>query len=322
MFQRISISNFKSIRELEFTPRRVNVFIGEPSTGKTNIIEALTVFSEGVYEDRQSFRDLLRFKTPSELFYDRDVSQPAKVEADGVEWSLKLEAPQFTGMYLGPPGKDGVRFTLAPDGQLSCGTQPVARTRLYQFRTLAHYSDPRLDGLLPPFGANLAILLETNKPLYRLVDNLFQERGFRLVIQSETNELVLVKEREGRLLLFSYGTGSETFRRIVFYMAVLETNHDAVLLLDEPETNTFPFYTTYLAERIALDESNQFFLTTHNPYILGSIVGKTPVKELAVFVTTMEGFRTVLKPVSEDRLPLLLDYGPDAFVNLEKLVEA
>jgi hypothetical protein len=103
-------------------------------------------------------------------------------------------------------------------------------------------------------------------------------------------------------------------------MAVLETNRDATLLLDEPETNTFPFYTSYLAERIALDESNQFFLTTHNPYILGSIVAKTPMKDLAVFVTTMEDFATKLKPVTNEGLSRILDYGPDAFLNLDKLV--
>ena len=30
-------------------PKRVNLFIGEPNTGKTNILEALAVFSEGVH---------------------------------------------------------------------------------------------------------------------------------------------------------------------------------------------------------------------------------------------------------------------------------
>ena len=97
---------------------------------------------------------------------------------------------------------------------------------------------------------------------------------------------------DDELFSFPYDSISETWRRIVFYMAVLETNQESILLLDEPEANTFPFYTAYLAERIALDESNQFFLTTHNPYILSSIVGKTPVKDLAVFVATMENFCT------------------------------
>lgn len=108
---------------------------------------------------------------------------------------------------------------------------------------------------------------------------------------------------------------------MVFFMAILDTNENAILLLDEPETNTYPLDTAYVAERIALDESNQYFLSTHNPYILGSVVGKTPVQDLAVFVTTMEGYRTCIKRVPDDKLPLLLDYGQDAFLNLSKLVE-
>ena len=174
-----------------------------------------------------------------------------------------------------------------------------------------------------PDGTNLAVLLETNKRLRDLADGLFRAKGFRLVINSDTYELMMAKEQEGRLCLFSYPTISETFRRVVFFMAILETNQGAILLLDEPETNTYPLYTAHLAERMALDESNQaYFLSTHNPYILGSIVGKTPVKDLAVFVTTMEGYRTCVKRVPDDKLPLLLDYGQDAFLNLSKLVEA
>lgn len=129
-------------------------------------------------------------------------------------------------------------------------------------------------------------------------------------------------EDESLTFSFPYESVSETWRRLVFFMAVLETNHDSTLLLDEPEANTFPLYTAYLAERIALDDSNQFFLTTHNPYVLGSIVAKTPVRDLAVFVATMENFRTNLKPVPVDGLSKILDYGPDAFLNLDKITEA
>ncbi|HEV2329840.1 MAG TPA: hypothetical protein VGY56_13740 [Verrucomicrobiae bacterium] len=104
-------------------------------------------------------------------------------------------------------------------------------------------------------------------------------------------------------------------------MAVLETNQNASLLLDEPETNTFPFYTKYLAERIALDESNQFFITTHNPYLLSSVVEKTPKDKLAIFVTRMEKFETTVSQIPEKNLPELLELDSDAFFNLDRLAE-
>ena len=321
-FSKVVIQNFKSIRDLEFAPRRVNLFIGDANTGKSNILEALAVFSEGVYEDDQTFEEVLRFKTVSDLFYDHDLSQPARVLADGMDWSLKREPPFFAATYLGPPGKDGVKLTVTPTGQIQGANRPVPRTRFYRFQALANFTDMRVGALHAPYGANLAVLLETNKRLRDLADGLFRQQGFRLVINSDTYELMMAKEQDGRLCLFSYPTISETFRRIVFFMAILDTNENAILLLDEPEANTYPLYTAHMAERIALDESNQYFLSTHNPYVLGSTVGKTPGKDLAVFVTTMEGYRTRVKRVPDDKLPMLLDYGQDAFLNLSKLVEA
>jgi hypothetical protein len=319
-FSKVSIPNFKSLRSVEFSPRRVNVFIGDANSGKSNILEALAVFSEGVYEDNQTFKDILRFKTVSDLFYDRDLSESARVVADGVDWSIKRDPPHFTATYLGPPGKDGVKLHVTPVGEIQDGMRPTPRTKYYRFQPLANFTDMQVGGLHAPYGTNLAVLLETNKRLRHLADGLFQSKGFRLVVNSDTYELLMAKEQEGRLCLFNYPAVSETFRRIVFFMAILETNENSVLLLDEPETNTYPLYTADMAERVALDESNQYFLTTHNPYILGSIVGKTPVKDLAVFVTTMEGYRTRVAQVADEKLPLIFEYGQDAFLNLNHLL--
>ena len=45
------------------------------------------------------------------------------------------------------------------------------------------------------------------------------------------------------------------------------------------------------------------------------------MKDLTVFIASMDKFYTKLKPVSADGLSSILDYGPDAFLNLDKLVE-
>ncbi|MCS6962894.1 AAA family ATPase [Thermoflexus sp.] len=41
----LEIRNFKSIKELRIDCRRVNLFIGPPNTGKSNLLEALGGFS-------------------------------------------------------------------------------------------------------------------------------------------------------------------------------------------------------------------------------------------------------------------------------------
>ena len=41
MIQNLHISNYKSINQLELNCSRLNIFIGEPNSGKSNILEAL-----------------------------------------------------------------------------------------------------------------------------------------------------------------------------------------------------------------------------------------------------------------------------------------
>lgn len=43
--KKIKIENFKSINEIDFDCKRVNIFLGEPNVGKSNILEALSFFS-------------------------------------------------------------------------------------------------------------------------------------------------------------------------------------------------------------------------------------------------------------------------------------
>jgi hypothetical protein len=80
-------------------------------------------------------------------------------------------------------------------------------------------------------------------------------------------------------------------------------------------------YTKQLAELMAFDTANQYFISTHNPYILDSLVSKTPTSELSVFVTEMKDYQTSVKKISDERLSVLLDKGIDVYFNLDKLTE-
>ena len=41
MIEKLSVKNFKSIKDLSIDCKRINLFIGEPNTGKSNILESL-----------------------------------------------------------------------------------------------------------------------------------------------------------------------------------------------------------------------------------------------------------------------------------------
>jgi hypothetical protein len=318
MLANVHIQNFKSVRDLKFDAKRVNLFIGEPNTGKTNILEALALLSEGVHGPAE-FKEIFRFRSIADLFTDQQVTAPIKVETSECRCSLTFDGQLFR--FVSREEDKEMQYALPHTGNPAQWVNLQYGIKYYRYKPGGTTTTQAPGVFQPPFGANLTSILYTNKGLRSRVHDLFRSRGFRLEIRPVENELRIAKEVDDELFSFPYESISETWRRLVFYMAVLETNQNSTLLLDEPEANTFPFYTAYLAERMALDETNQFFVTTHNPYVLGSIVGKTPVKDLAVFVATMENFCTTVKPASVDGLSKILDYGPDAFLNLDKIVE-
>ncbi len=151
--------------------------------------------------------------------------------------------------------------------------------RYYQFKRLSKFQLGYQPHLAAPFGENLPSLLLSNEEYRKWVSDFFQSKGFRLTLRPSENEINISKIVDDDIYSYSYSSISETLQRVVFYVMAIRSSKDAVLFFDEPRSNTFPFYTKFLAERIALDESNQFFLTTHNPYLLLSLVEKSTIEK-------------------------------------------
>jgi AAA domain, putative AbiEii toxin, Type IV TA system/AAA ATPase domain len=318
MVSNIHIENYKSIQNLELQARRVNVFIGEPNTGKSNIVEALAFFSPGCpITDKEVFR----YNVLADLFYDQKVTVPLSVVAGDWKVSLQFRDGRFEGYFMGAGSKSHHSFNLDHAGEGSNIPLIVSPIRFYAFKPLVKFPKVQPVVLNPPYGDNLVAVLYSNETLRQNIGAIVRSQGFRLQLKPTDNELLITKEVKDELYSYPWRSISETLRRVAFLMAVLETNGQATLLLDEPEANTFPFYTKCLAERMAHDATNQFFITTHNPYLLTSLVEKTPAKDLAVYVTRLDQFETKVSQISEDRLSDLLEYNSDVFFNLDKLLD-
>ncbi len=62
----VEIENFKSIKHLKLNCKRINVFIGEPNTGKSNILEAVVGLPSFIAH-RFKLQDAVRFERLSNL---------------------------------------------------------------------------------------------------------------------------------------------------------------------------------------------------------------------------------------------------------------
>lgn len=178
------------------------------------------------------------------------------------------------------------------------------------------------DFLLPLNGENLQSILLTNKALRKTVANILNEFGLRIVLKLQEGKIEVQKEVEDVIISYPYSLISDTLQRVVFYLVAIETNKDSIIIFEEPEAHAFPYYTKFLAERIALDKTNQYFISTHNPYILSSILEKTPMKDIGIFITYYEDYQTKVKPITEEEMPLILDLDASIFFNLDKFLES
>ncbi len=88
----LHIRNFKSIQSLALECKRVNVFIGKPNVGKSNILEALSLLGAhyGTAQPHgKIWSDLVRYDELSNWFYDDDIARVISVQTDKVDFHAK-----------------------------------------------------------------------------------------------------------------------------------------------------------------------------------------------------------------------------------------
>jgi len=317
MIKNLDIKNFKSIKHLQLDCKRVNVFIGKPNTGKSNILESIGLFSIPYGK----IEDFVRFENMTNLFYDNNIEENIEIRTDELNFDLKFE----NGVFVGEGGDINRKFnfTFKYDytknlGGSSSGNSTI---KFYKFDVLKGFRKREGNFLLPPNGENLLFILLTNKSLRKTLADIFSEFGLRIVLRPQDSKIEVQKEEEDVIISYPFSLVSDTLQRVVFYLAAMETNKDSIIVLEEPESRAFPFYTKILAERIALDKSNQYFVATHNPYVLSSILEKTNMKDMRIFITYYENYQTKVKKINEDKLPLLLDLDASIFFNLDKFMD-
>ncbi len=74
----LRIENFKSIKHIEIEPSRINVFIGEPNSGKSNILDALG-FLSALGHNPVYLPELVRVKKFSEIYHFKKIENPVVI---------------------------------------------------------------------------------------------------------------------------------------------------------------------------------------------------------------------------------------------------
>ena len=315
MIENLRILNFKSIRDLNLKCSRINVFIGEPNTGKSNILEALGVLS--FLGHGGNLKDFIRFETMPDIFFNKSIEDPIQISFNQELFTLKFEDGKFLGTF-----QQKIVFGSDYHGRHELEPQPKLKVfKFYRFKILREFMDKPMGTFIPPYGCNLLALMLTNKIVKSTVSDLFSGFGWKLVVKPHEKKIEFQREIDNIVISLPYHNLSDTLQRIIFHLTAILSNKNSVIAFEEPEAHAFPYYTRFLAEQIALDDrGNQYFISTHNPYFLLSIIEKSSM-DASVFITYLEEGETKVKQFTGKKLGKLLEYDVDVFFNLESLVE-
>jgi len=333
VIKELSVKSFKSIKELEIDCRKINLFIGEPNAGKSNILEVLGLLSWCAHG--RELKDFVRLEYMENLFYDNSTDEPVRVtilrkpessdlskadEVGPVEVQIALTGETFR-LVVAHIGKIDISDSGRSTSSVGNPGDVFRFTKFYRFEKKADLQGGEPAFLMPPDGSNIFRVVSGSKKLRESVSAFFRDLGFKLMLRTKTKTFEFLKEVDDIIFNYPYILASDTLQRMVFYTVAIESNKNSTLIFEEPESHAFPYYTKFLGEKIALDESNQYFIATHNPYLLLSILEKAPEDDVNVFIAQFKDYQTKVKCLSDEEVSELMDYETDPFFNLDSFTE-
>ena len=316
-FTDIKIENFKSLRSVELTGcNRINVFIGKPNVGKSNILEALSLFSliqKSEPFNSQLFKELIRLDNETELFFDGEDSHPIKLTSNLLNFNIFHDFTEG-GLHLNFPLPTPIKLEN--------------KVKKYIFKTngihlqSTDYSNGALDF---PFGRNLLNILQNNPQLTKTCREIFKEYNLQLLFDKRTKSMMIAKKTKNEsddlpaIFTMPYGSVADTLQRIIFYKTAIASNNHTILLFEEPEAHSFPPYIVDITEEIIYSKTNQFFITTHSPFVLNDLL-ENGRNELTVFIVDWQDGETIVKRLTNEQLHDIYQFGVDLFTNIETFI--
>lgn len=340
----INISNFKSIRDLKLEGlSRINLFIGKPNVGKSNILEALGVFSLPYlkYNSNKKITSLIRLENENEIFFDGNKAIPislfsnigncviSHIQSDFIQIPEKI----IDNNYFENPNKLIFKINLAKtehyittkdnlelkfDGKGKSVHFPL---KSYQFNASKSFRKDSRSYLLPPNGTNLLNIIEKYHRLKKEVSNLFSEYNLKLVLDVASQELKIMKPPKGdEIFLIPYSSIADTLQRVIFHKTAIASNQNSVLIFEEPEAHAFPPYISHITQEIIDSKSNQFIISTHSPYVLNDFL-ENARDELSIFMVDYKNGETTANKLTKVEIEDIYQYGIDLFTNYETFLK-
>jgi len=331
MISELRIKNFKSIKNIFLKPKKVNLIIGKPNVGKSNLLEALGLLSIPDYiESHKSMKDgPWRFRRLSEFFRKLDEEIEIKTKQHSIELNYSKNGCRgelTTFEYSSESSSVGSfsSFVIQEGGALKYekGNLDQSDVLFYKYSDSKSFdSRQNLLSLEQPSGDNLFAILFSKQHLVDEFQSLLNDFGFNLIYLQEEERFVIQKEvRSNFARQLHFDLLADTFKRYLFLLAAIKSNSNRTIIFEEPETHSFPEYIGSFASEVSNDETNQFFIVTHSPYLYDQLISDVPAKDLRVFHIDFKEGQTVANPLKHDNIIEMNRQAMDVFYNMDNLL--
>lgn len=322
----IEIANFKSIKDLKIDGcKKINIFAGRPNAGKSNLLEALSLFD--VFFNPQNLRNFVRYGKNSDLFFEGNVFQPFNVDVNDIFFNVIYENNALKmDLFENDGGAIASRTTYSSDflGTNKIKYIPNFIIRKYTYKELENIKENRSGYLASPFGENIGQIISSNKDIRGFVNHFLSQNHLKLLIERGTNELKIFKEYEdGTVFSLPYNMIADTLQRLIFYKTAIMSNEKSILLFEEPEAHCFEPYILEITNEIKYNKNeNQFFIVTHSDFIIQEFLRDEESRnEVQIYLVNNEKRGTKVKKIDAEKNEDVYEYGMNIFFNFDTLWE-
>jgi AAA15 family ATPase/GTPase len=196
--ENIEIQSFKSIRYQRIENcSRINLFIGYPNVGKSNLLEAIGLFSTlSLFDEKFDLNDICRVRHFSELFYNQDYKAEMGIVINDNLKLLIAPDPEYRLKFritrLREDGHNNSLFeaTLSKELKFTSYGQVLpykyddiaSPIKKYEFKKDSIINRQASFSLQMPHGNNLLDVLQGEAELRKNVSELFETYRLRLAI--------------------------------------------------------------------------------------------------------------------------------------------
>jgi len=345
----VNIQNFKSIADLKLEDcKRINLFVGYPNVGKSNVLEALGLFSVPFLKEKENLNKLVRVENKYELLHNiSNTYCNIKTNLEEIELSTKPSLVINRSI-----GNNTLFYHFSKKQELLTHTHNLLDCTPEEFnddssvkRYIFQVRDINTDNyrlalpdyllpifypvnetfLLPPFGENIIDVLSYNENVSEVkawIKKEFAQKGLEYLLDIVSGTIKIQRRlNDDKIKQLPYSLIADTLQRMIFYKTAIASNKNSVLLFEEPEAHAFPPYIQTIMQDIIDAESNQVFIVTHSPLVVNAFLEYEKLrKETSIYLFDFKNDQTTAKRLSDEEMELAYEYGDDLFFNLENLL--